>query len=225
MKVKGPIVTLAAGLVFAGTLFGLSVAAKNQRTTDEAAANAVANATATKASSPPAAAPSATPSVAASTAPPAGAPQLAFAGKVEGGAAALAIAVRDGKVIAYLCNGKNLESWMKGTAANGQLSLTGSGSALNGSYADGWATGSVSAAGKQYSFRIKAAQAPSGLYRLATRVGNSQVVGGWIVDGPQTTGILVSDGTPMAAPPIDPATGNVTINGTSVTAAQADPTG
>jgi hypothetical protein len=74
--------------------------------------------------------------------------------------------VRDGKAIAYVCDGKSVEAWMQGSAADGQLSLTGDkGSGVTGTYADGWATGTVTAAGKQWNFRVKSVQTPSDLYR------------------------------------------------------------
>jgi hypothetical protein len=247
MKVQTPIITLVVGLVVAGTFVGMSVAAKDQKDARNTAASNAAPASATPSAGASAGASSGAPSQppgegnAAGGAQPSGAASApkriqepparaaaptTFAGKVNGGGASIAISVRNGRTLAYLCDGKKLESWLQGSASSvGQLSLTGAGASLSGGYADGWASGTVSADGKQWSFRIKLAQAPSGLYRVAQRVANAQVVGGWIVDGPETTGLITSNGVTMPAPPIDPATGNVTINGTTVTAAPADPAG
>jgi hypothetical protein len=228
MKLKGPVVTLLGGLVVAGVLFGLSVAAAK---TNNPATNAAGNASAAAPSAsaqPGDAKPSA--STSATPAPdPAAAAPITFAGKVNGGAATLAIAIKEGKAIAYLCNGRNLESWMQGDAANGQLSLTGTQQAtLTATYDGNVATGTVTAAGRTYQFQIKPAQAPSGLYRLATTVGNAQVVNGWIVSEGQVVGLTTrtQDGktTTEPAPEIDPNTGIAIIDGTPQQVGRVDGT-
>jgi serine/threonine-protein kinase len=225
MKVKGPIITLVSGLVLAGALLGLSTAANDNRAaTDAAAASAAATA------SPTSAASTAPPTPAGTAAP--GAPpavpvaQVTFAGALTGAEASIAIAVKDGKAIAYICDGKKLESWLQGTASGGQLSLTGAKQAsVTGTYTDGQATGSVTAAGRTWSFRVKSVQKPSGLYRAAATVAGAQVVGGWIVADGRQVGMLDRGGTEVPAPPIDPATGSVTIDGTTVTATPVDGAG
>ena len=44
-----------------------------------------------------------------------------WAGDVDGGEATIAISVNDGVAIAYLCDGKRVEAWLQGTAADGKL--------------------------------------------------------------------------------------------------------
>jgi hypothetical protein len=126
-----------------------------------------------------------------------------YTGRIEGDAAALAIAVKEGKAVAYLCDGKKIESWSKGTEVDGEILLTGNSSKLTGTLTNSVARGVVAVAGKQWNFRIKLSKPPSGLYRMATQVNRAMVVGGWIVDGTQTIGIVNVAGTPMPAPPID----------------------
>ena len=64
--------------------------------------------------------------------------KVTYAGKVTGGKATIAIAVKDGKAVAYLCDGKKTEAWLRGTAVDGELALSGPDEAtLSGSYTDG----------------------------------------------------------------------------------------
>jgi serine/threonine-protein kinase len=134
--------------------------------------------------------------------------------------------VTDGSAVAYLCDGRQLESWLQGTVAGGRLALTGSGGAnLTGALGPAGAAGTVTAAGRTWTFEAPPATRPSGLYRIAATVNGAKVVGGWIVlaDGSQV-GVVSIDGTPAAAPPLDTSTGAVTVNGTQVTALPVDGT-
>jgi hypothetical protein len=221
MKLKGPYLTLAGGLAVAAVLLGLSLAATKQRTAKPPARN---NAAAT-ASSAPAPAPtqslSSSPAAKANQSTPPAAPggSTSYAGPVVGGAATIAVVIRDGNAIAYLCDGRKTEAWLKGTAADGQLNLTGAKNAnLTGSYTDTTVSGTVVAAGKNWQFRVQKVTPPSGLYRLAAPVNNAQLVGGWIKIGDQVVGLL-SDGRPAPALKAD---GTVTIDGTTQRPAPVD---
>ena len=125
---------------------------------------------------------------------------------VDGGAATIAIAVKDGVAIAYLCDGKKIEAWLQGTAAAGKLALTGAnGSTLTGTFGGGKATGKIVASGKTWTFTAPTAQPPGGLYRTAQFVSSAKVVCGWIVlaDGRQV-GVCTPDGKePEPAPRLD----------------------
>jgi hypothetical protein len=223
MKPKGPALILVCGLVLAGVLVGLNIAAdRTASATNASATNANANvARAATASASESASSSATPSDAAgspSPTPPAPpSPPITYAGRVNGGEAAIAIAVRDGQAIAYLCNGKKLESWLKGPAGDGQLALTGAnGASLTGTHNATIAAGSVTVDGRTWTFRIPAVQAPNGLYRIANKVAEASVSGGWVVYKNGQTGNLTVNGVSGAAPWLNPATGEVTINGVTV---------
>ena len=71
-----------------------------------------------RASRPPPATTAPATAAAATAAKPAAptGPQVTYAGKVGGGRASIAIAVKDGKAIAYLCDGQTAEAWLQGTA-------------------------------------------------------------------------------------------------------------
>jgi serine/threonine-protein kinase len=145
---------------------------------------------------------------------------VTYAGYTTGGAATIAIAVKDGQAIAYLCDGKRAESWLQGIAVDGTLTLSGThDGSLTGRYADGVATGSVTAGGRQWTFRAPVATAPSGLYRASAEVRDATIVAGWIVlaDGSQV-GLLDTDDVPGVAPRLDPATGTATVDGTPLSA-------
>ena len=132
--------------------------------------------------------------------------RVTFAAHLEIGT--LYVAVRDGRAIAYLCDGDDVEVWFQGPALAGELALTSkAGATLTGSFKAGSASGSITFGGRAAKFRIPSVRKPSGLYRAAGRVRNAAVKGGWIVlaDGSQT-GVLTVGGTPQPAPPLDTAT-------------------
>ena len=216
MKLSSPLITLAAGAVVALALFGASSLAAKPAAAPAAPAPS------------PSASPSAYPSTAAAAAPASPAAQAAkvtavWAGRTDGGAASIAIAVKNGVAVAYVCDGKR-EIWLQGTADDGKLALSGAkGAALVGTFGGGKATGRVTSGSAEYTFTVAAVSKPSGLYRAAAQVRNAKVVGGWIVlpDGSQV-GVLDRDGVASDAPPIDPATGAVTVDGTALTASYVE---
>ncbi len=208
---KGPLFTLLAGVVLGAVLLSLAMTAAAR---DTAKRNAAVAAPASPSVSPPA---SAAPS------PLAAAPAVTYAGRVTGSHATVAIAVHGGHAIAYLCDGKRIEAWLKGTAVAGKLALTGAGAArLTGTYGH-LATGAVQAGSRRWTFAVAVATAPSGLYRAATKVRNAKIVAGWIVlaDGTQV-GILTTDGRPATAPRLDTGSRTASVNGTPVTAEAVD---
>ena len=222
---RGPLVTLLVGLAVGAALLLLSVNA-NQDEQQRAGATDVGTATVPPSAatvSPPASAPPAT-TPPPSTAPAAAATEVTYAGRVDGGAATVAIAVTGEQAVAYVCDGRQIEAWLQGTASTGTLALTGpDGASLTGTYGNGVAAGDVAAGGKAWTFTAPVAVAPAGLYRAASVVAGAQVVGGWIVlpDGRQV-GVLKVDGQPEPAPPLEVATGRASVDGTAITAEQVD---
>ena len=225
MKAKGPILTLLGGLVLATVSFGVSIAANHSA----AAGERDAAQKAATASAEPSTAPTATQDAGAGAG--AGASEgtsvepsravsvpITYAGRVDGGEVAIAIAVRDGTGIAYVCNGKKLEAWFQGPAGDGQLALAGkvAGNSIIGTHDGQVAAGTVTIGARKWTFRIPMVQAPAGLYKIADKVANASIQGGWIVyDGGQT-GSLTVDGRTDAAPPLNTETGEVVINGVTV---------
>ena len=181
MKIKTPYLTLLTGAALGVVLLVASMLA-----TPKAPAAPVAAAT------PAPAASAAQPSSAAST-PTATAvanvPAKAnYAGEVKGGGASVAISIHHGQAIAYVCNGSVIEAWLKGTAANGHLTMTGKGHArLSATYRTNRAVGHVIAHGVRYTFSAPAVHKPSGLYQAIAVVRGAKIKAGWIVlpDGTQ----------------------------------------
>lgn len=210
---KGPLLTLLVGVVVAGVLLVLSSNAASKR---DAANNAAAGGDQPAAATTAAAPTSAPPTTAANL-------KATFAGKVDGSAATVAIAVNKGKAIAYLCDGNVTEAWLSGTATDGKLDLKGPNGSLTGTFTNGRAAGNVTAGKKNWHFTVGAVKPPSGLYRSAANVRNAKVVGGWIVlaDGTQV-GITSVDGEPKSAQPLNTDSLTSTVDGSTLTATAVD---
>ncbi|MEU4242408.1 hypothetical protein [Actinoplanes sp. NPDC026619] len=166
--------------------------------------------------------PSASP--APSTTPVAQTLRATMAAHLPDGAGTLYLAMRDGKALAYFCDGKKVEAWYRGTAADGRIALTGrNGNTMTGEFTGLASSGSVSVKGRTTSFKIPAVRKPSGLYRSSAKVRNAKVDGTWIVlpDGSQV-GVLDTDGVPGPAPRLDVGTGTTSIGGSSVPAVEVD---
>jgi serine/threonine-protein kinase len=229
MKFKGLAIIIVGVLALSGALFGLaSVAAEEARKDRDRAAQTTWTAAPTP-STPASTAPSASgtqpglPAPGGATPDP-NAPITTYAGKVDGRAAAIAIAVRNGQAIAYVCDGARLEAWLQGPAGDGQLALTGkNGASITGTHNGATAAGTAVAGGRTFTFTIKMVQAPAGLYRIADKVANAAVNGGWIVADGEQTGTLTVDGVTGAAPPLNTETGETTVNGVVVKPNRAQP--
>ncbi|MCF3135464.1 hypothetical protein [Streptomyces olivochromogenes] len=219
MKRPGPLLTLLAGLLFGLILLALDATTGTRSSTSPYR---------TESPSPSPTAGVASPTPSATSAPPrAAVPNASYAGRTDDDSASVAVSVRDRKAIAYFCDGHSKESWLKGDVADdGSMKLTGGqGAELNGTLGEGTSIrGTVDVDGGHYAFTADKAVKPSGLYRATATVRGAKVVGGWIVlaDGRQV-GIVSRDGKPAAAPPVDPGTGAVTVDGTRLTARPATP--
>ncbi|GAA1865072.1 hypothetical protein GCM10009687_35560 [Asanoa iriomotensis] len=214
MKRLGTAVTLVVGLAAGAGLF----AANNALTVVEPTAAEVAAPAPTTAAPPTATAPAADRAV---TPPPAKvqAPEkvtVTWAGSTRGGAASIAIAVKEGVAVAYVCDGNRVEAWYQGTAVDERLALSGADGRLTGVFDKQRANGTVTAGGTTYRFDIGAVRKPSGLYRATAQVRNAQVRGGWIVVDGRQVGILQVDGVPQPAPPLDLTNGSVVVNGETI---------
>ncbi len=214
MKRMGTVITLVVGLAAGAGLFAannaLTVAPKPAAASENNAAPAPPSPT----GQPPA--------DRAVTPPPARAQAqqkvtVTWGGSVRGGAASIAIAVKDGVAIAYLCDGNRVEAWFQGTAVDERLALAGQDGKITGSFDDKRAKGTVVAGRTTFTFDIGAVRKPSGLYRATAEVRNAKVRGGWIVVEGRQVGILEVDGVAQPAPALDLATGTVTVNGEQVT--------
>ncbi|KKD09491.1 hypothetical protein [Streptomyces sp. WM6386] len=232
MKRSGPLLTLLAGL-----LVGLFMLSLNATTGEKTTSSSVRESPSTKAS------PSPTPTRTTPSASPSPSkvpvPDADYAGRTDDDSSAIAVSLRDGRAIAYFCDGRDKESWLKGDVEDdGTMKLTAKdGSKLNGTLKEGvgvpplersreWGriSGTVDIGGGHYTFTADKAIKPSGLYRATATVRDAKFDGGWIVlkDGSQV-GILKKDGKPSPAPEIDPETGVVTVDGQQLTARPVTP--
>ncbi|HEX5811851.1 MAG TPA: hypothetical protein VFY38_07120 [Pseudonocardia sp.] len=210
MRRFAPLLTLLAVVVLGGALLTLNLLGDpgNQNAQPAAAAPAT--------SAPPAAA-VAPPS--AQAAAPAAA-EKAYAGRSSGNEVTLAIAVKDGRAVGYVCDGKKIEAWLEGTVSGSDVSLRSSDgkSTIVGRVDEAKSLGTVAVGDKEWPFAAKAATGPAGLYE-----GRASVKGvlnriGWVVLSDGTQSGVGGNGTDtFAAPPLDPAhPESVTLDGVPV---------
>jgi hypothetical protein len=255
MKLNTPLVTLLGGAVLAvGVLVTSTVWAPSTASAGGSGATSPTSATTvtvpltTSATSAPTTAPATAPATTPVPAPattPASAPAAAasssssyvppeanYVAQVNGGGAAVAISVHQGKAVAYVCNGHAVAAWYRGTAVNGKLNLTGkNGATLSVNYHSGRATGSVMADGVHYTFSapmvhgtVPAGQRPPGLYEATATVHGVTIKVGWIVqpNGSQIGSVeyeLGSGALPTAqAPVLNLATGTARYAGVTLVA-------
>jgi hypothetical protein len=166
MRTRGPILTLLAIVGLAFVLLAVDMTAGREEATD---ANVRAAGTTT---APPAAPPAPVPTEAA---PPQAAPdipqQASYAGRTSGrkaGEASVEIAVRNGAVTAYLCDGKKFESWLKGNVTGSTMTLRGKGTdELTGTLRSGTLSGAVTVSGLRWQFTAVPGKAPTAEKRAA----------------------------------------------------------
>jgi len=215
MRRFAPLLTLLAVAVLGGALLTLNVVNSPANSTGTPSA-AAASQPAVAAAPPPAAPP-------ATSAPPA-APAVAekaYAGRSAGNEVTVAIAVKDGRAVGYVCDGKKIEAWLEGTLSGSDLALKSKDgkSTIVATADDKQSFGTVAVSGKEWPFAAKAASSPAGLYE-----GRAQVRGvlnriGWIQlqDGSQT-GVWNRGADKVAAPVLDPARPDaVAVDGVPVT--------
>src|SRR4051794_13032126 len=116
MRRFAPLLTLLAVAVLGGALFTLNVV------------NSPANSTGTPSAAAPqqaaaASAPAAPPATSAPAAAPAVAEEKAYAGRSAGNEVTVAIAVKNGRAVGYVCDGKKVEAWLEGTLSGSDLAL------------------------------------------------------------------------------------------------------
>ena len=133
----------------------------------------------------------------------------------------MAIAVKNGRAVGYVCDGKKIEAWLEGTLSGSDLALKSKDgrSTIEATADEKQSFGTVAVNGKEWPFAAKAASSPAGLYE-----GRAQVRGvlnriGWVVmqDGSQS-GVWNRGADEVAAPVLDPARPDaVAIDGVPVT--------
>jgi len=174
MKIRGPLVTLAAVAVL-----GAGILLVNMSKEESAPqANPYSQSTTTAAVATPA-----PPPPAPSTPPPPAFPaQADYVGKIPtaNGTITLEITVQGDKAVAYACDGNTVESWLRGSAVNGAVSLANKDktSRLEGHLEGNAIVGTLWIGEKKWDFNAPVAQPPAGLYVY----DNAGVRNSWIVD-------------------------------------------
>lgn len=205
MKRFAPLLTMAVIAALGVTLAVVNGLNDPARTQDVAAAGAL-----------PAATPGPTPSPAAAPdpLPPTVTPtvdkdapaiaEVAYVGRSSGNEVTVAVAVKDGRAVAYVCNGKQIEAWLEGTLQGDRLALQGDDGGLTGTVTAGAALGSVTVGSTQWPFSAKVVQAPEGLYEGRANIDGVANRIGWIVIEGKQVGLRDAGGELVAAPPLDP---------------------
>ncbi|MEW1831923.1 hypothetical protein [Streptomyces sp. NPDC088196] len=224
MKRPGPLLTLLAGLVLGLFMLTLNATSGTKTASSSYSEASPSVSTKPKPTVTPTPTPTPTPSPTPSKPPVANAN---YAGRTDDDAASVAVSVRNGKAVAYFCDGRYKEAWLRGRVNNnGSMKLTApNGAVLDGSIEQGKKiTGTVKDEGRPYTFTADKAVKPSGLWRATAKVRGAKIDGGWIVlpNGRQT-GIVTRDGKATSAPRIDPETGAVTVDGQQLTAQPVTP--
>jgi hypothetical protein len=137
--------------------------------------------------------------------------RIVYAGRIRDDSAAIAVAVLGERAAAYYCDGRNVESWMRGAVDGDEIELESkSGAKLKAELDGNRLEGTIEVDDEKLRFEIAGAEEPAGLYRAK----GSKTTIGWIVlpDGSQV-GIQTTGGEASAAPELDPDAPQVSVDG------------
>lgn len=209
MKVHGPLVTLSAAAVLGAGILLVNVSQEPAAVVPGTPVAAPVTTTVTTPPAPPR---------------PAFPAEADYVGKIPAarGAITLDIAIEGDKAVAYACDGNSIESWMRGPAVNGAVSLASKDNTgrLEGRLVGDAVVGTLWIGAKKWDFSAEPAQSPAGLY-VYERNG---IRGSWVVDmSGKATGVLRREnGSTTPAPDlvIGVGYGSSVIDGNTVTAAR-----
>jgi len=142
--------------------------------------------------------------------------KIVYAGRTDDKSGAIAVAVLGDQAAAYFCDGRSIESWLRGTVQAADIALkSNDGATLQASLDGDHLKGTVKIKNDRSKFEIDEAKKPAGLYRAR----GSRTTIGWIVleDGSQV-GIQTAAADSAAAPELNPESPQVTANGESLDA-------
>ncbi len=132
-----------------------------------------------------------------------------FTGRSSGSEITLAVGIKDGRAVGYLCDGSTVEAWLEGNIAAERLELHGRDPAtvVSGTVDQRSVLGTLTVKGRTLPFSAQIAVSDAGLYESRRTVDGIGSRIGWIVlaDGSQV-GIKKTGDRVTPAPPLDPAT-------------------
>ncbi|MCE0762321.1 hypothetical protein LWC35_05255 [Pseudonocardia kujensis] len=184
MRTRGPMLTLLAVLAVGLAVFAVNTVLAGGPD-DEPAVTTTAQSGSTGADGygAPAGAPTAQAPQVRAAAPEAAAPQgtrqqgiqqqgtrqatpavsdAAFAGRSAGNEVTVAMGVEGDKVVAYVCDGKKVESWFEGTVNGGKLQLSGVDGDLTADATDQAVFGTVAVGDRSWPFSAQPEDTPAG---------------------------------------------------------------
>jgi hypothetical protein len=213
MKIRGPLITLGA---VAALGVGILLVNISQEPDSPPPGKPAAEPTTTTAAAPAPPAPTTPPA-------PAFPAKADYVGKVPtaNGVITLEITVEGDKAIAYACDGNTVESWLRGPAVNGAVSLANKDktSRLEGRLQGTAVVGTLWIGVQKWDFTAEAAQPPAGLYVYE----EAGVRTSWIIDSQGgVTGVQrQTDGSTVPAPGLK-TNGTAIIDGRTVTATRVE---
>jgi hypothetical protein len=142
--------------------------------------------------------------------------KVVYAGHAEDRSGAIAIAVLGNQSAAYFCDGRSIESWLRGDVKGADISLKSKdGAALQASLDGDHLKGTLKINNDKLKFEINEAKKPAGLYRAR----GSKTTIGWIVlaDGSEV-GVQTNGADSTPAPELNPGNPQVTVDGESLNA-------
>jgi hypothetical protein len=213
MSTKGPLLTLGAVAVLGAALLVVNISNESEppQSTNPPASSVPASASPGLPLSPTQPPPEAFPA------------KADYVGKIptHSRALTLEITVEGDKAIAYACDGKSVEVWLRGSAVNGAVSLVNKDktSHLTGQLVGGSVTGILSIDQDQWNFTAAPAQPPAGLYVYLENGSRNS----WIIDQNNgVTGVVRRpDGSKSPAPTLS-INGTAVINNKTITATRVE---
>jgi len=142
--------------------------------------------------------------------------KVIYAGHTDDKSGAIAVAILGDQAAAYFCDGRSIESWLRGAVTGADISLKSKdGATLQASLDGDHLKGTLKIKNDKLKFEINEAKKPAGLYRAR----GSKTTIGWIVleDGSQV-GIQTAGAESTAAPELNPESPQVSANGESLDA-------
>jgi hypothetical protein len=156
------------------------------------------------------------PSAETAATPPSPEEKIVYTGRAEDNAGGIAVAVLGDQAASYFCDGRNIESWFRGSVREDEMSATSRGGATLEAKLDGnHMKGTVQIKSEKLKFEINEARKPAGLYRAR----GSKTTIGWILleDGSQV-GVQTTGAGSTAAPALNPGNPQVTVDGDNLNA-------